>query len=550
MIRNKILRRRGIAILLLSLLVALALYGKDIYGEISQSMRLYNSTYRQLLVNYVDPIKAEEFTEKALKNMLKELDPYTVFLTDEENEPLEVLSKGSYGGVGLQISLRNDTLTVITPMETGPAKRAGIFAGDKIVKVDTVSTTGMNLDQCAKLIRGEIGTPTSLTIVRPGMSDVSVYNLVRETIQVEDVSYAGFLENGVGYIKLTGFSRGASGEIQKALRSFGSNPDFRSVILDLRGNSGGLLDEALSVSELFTEVGDTILLTRGRTNTANKIFISKQAPAIPASIKMAVLIDQGSASASEIVAGVIQDLDRGVVVGQPSFGKGLVQTVYRLDDKHSLKITTAKYYIPSGRLIQKPDFIRNKDLVEDIVPADIVYHSRNGRDLKGGGGITPDLDLAEKNMPKYVRELWRQNMFYKYALNYKSGHPDLTTNLVVDATMLPDFQNFIVKNGFDYQTKNEESLKNVEKQMKEDENFKDMNTSFDEYFKVFNSIKAREFNQHEEYITYGILSELGTLLDGIPGRVKTTFRYDKAVQKALEVLEDGSDYQMTLGYAQ
>ncbi len=416
---SKIKRGRFLILFLLITGVALVLYAGDIYSEISQAMRLYDKAYRQLVVNYLDPIHAEKLTEVTIRKMLEELDPYTVFLTDDENEPIRTMARGNYGGVGLQISKRSDTLTVISPIDMGPAKRAGIFANDKIVKVDSISTIGLSLDSCAKLIRGKVGTKVDLTVIRFGVSGESVYELKREKIQVKDVSYAGFLKEGVGYIKLTGFSRGASSEIRQSLNTFTKEGDLSALILDLRGNSGGLLAEALAVSELFTQPGDTLLLTRGKTEASNKVFTSKISPAIPSEVKLAVLVDRGSASASEIVAGVVQDLDRGVVLGYPSFGKGLVQTVYRLDKEHSVKITTAKYYIPSGRLIQKPEFIRNLDLVDESAPTDTVFYSRNGRKLAGGGGIKPDFEVESQRLPKYVRELWRQNMFYQYAQQYR-----------------------------------------------------------------------------------------------------------------------------------
>ncbi|MCK4446223.1 MAG: S41 family peptidase, partial [Candidatus Marinimicrobia bacterium] len=451
---------------LLSFTLVLALSNRDIYKEISKSIRLYNEVYKQIYTNYVDPIKVEEFTEISIKNMVKELDPYTVFLTAEEREPLDMLTKGEYGGIGLRISTRMDTLTVISPMEGSPAKRAGIFPGDQILKVDSISTIGLSLNKTAKMIRGKVRTKVKLTIRRPGIPGECVYALTREKIKVVDVTYSGLLQDDVGYIRLSGFSKGASDEVRQAITKLskdGSN--LKALILDMRGNPGGLLTEALKVSEIFTQIGDTLLFTRGRTPASNKVFIANQKPFLNPNVKVAVLIDRGSASASEIVSGIIQDLDRGIVLGRPSFGKGLVQTVFRLDKIHSIKITTAKYYIPSGRLIQKPDYLNEPDLVESNIPEDSIFYSHNGRKLKGGGGINPDIEVSQSEMTTLVRELWRQNMFYTFAIIYKSDHPGISENIEIDDKIVDKFRKYLIDTDFHYNMENEKELRNLEEKL-------------------------------------------------------------------------------------
>jgi carboxyl-terminal processing protease len=537
---------KAFLVLLLSFTLVLALTSKDIYKDISQSLRLYNDVYKQVIANYVDQIKVGQFTEVGIKEMLKELDPYTTFLVEEEKESLEMMTKGEYGGVGLRISMRSDTLTVVSPIEGSPAKRAGILPGDQIIKIDSISTIGMDLDEAAKMIRGKVGTKVELTIHRSGIAEESVYILVRDQIKVQDVTYSGIIDDGIGYIKLSGFSSGAEEEISEAISKLEQVGDFNSLVLDLRGNSGGLLDEALKISEAFTEPGDTILVTKGRVSNANRVFVSRKKPIISKDMKLVVLIDRGSASASEIVSGVIQDLDRGVVIGTQSFGKGLVQTVYRLDQDHSVKVTTAKYYLPSGRLIQKPDYLKNPELVELDIPEDTIFYSQSRRKLKGGGGIIPDIEVGQPVMSPYIAELWRQNMFYTFVVKYKNENPDITTDIKIDDEVLEEFRNYLNQNHFEYYTKSEKTLRKLEKEMRDKEEYKPLLDEFEKFYTVFDSLKMSEFDSNIDLIKIGIASEIATLLEGLKGRTKVTLKDDPVVQKAIAVLKDDVSYNLTL----
>lgn len=537
-------------ILLISVTVIFAVNKTNLYKEISNSIRLYNEVYRKLFTNYVDPIKAEEFVETSIRHMMKELDPYTVFMTEDEKEPLETLTKGSYGGVGLRISMRKDTLTVISPMEGSPASRANILPGDQVLKIDSVSTIGVDLNKTAKMIRGKIGTNVTLTIRRPGVHGLNEYTLTRDNISVNDVSYSGMLQDHIGYIRLSGFSKGASMEVRQAISSLKKEDKrIQALILDLRGNPGGLLSEALAVSELFTELRDTLLFTKGRTQVANRVFVSRQKPYLSNDIKIAVLVNRGSASASEIVAGVIQDLDRGIVIGAPSFGKGLVQTVFRIDKTHSVKVTTAKYYIPSGRLIQKPDYLKNPELVEEHVSGDTLFYSKNGRVLKGGGGIVPDIEVKVESLPDFVRELWRQNMFYSYAIKYKSEQGDISTPVVVDESIVSDFKTYLDEDGFSYYKKNEKKLRNLEKELLKEEHFKSVRDPFALFYAVYDSMKVSDFDSNLSYIKRGLTSEISTLAGGLTERIKNDLDSDPVIEKAMNVILDEIEYQTTLGYA-
>ncbi len=537
-----------ILLVIISITLLLALNQKDYFASISKSQRLFNGVYRQLISHYVDPIKVAEFTETAIKNMVNELDPYTVFLTREEREPIEMLSKGNYGGVGIQISKRNDTLTAVSPIEGGPAERAGILPGDQIIKVDSVKTKDLSLSEAARKIRGKVGTPVKLTIRRPGVSGTTVYALQRQKIKVPVLSYAGMLDEETGYVRLTGFSKGSSRELYKQVKKFVNQPKFSQLILDLRGNPGGLLEEALQVAEFFTQPGDTLLYTKGRTKNANRVFLAKKQPLLDAEIKLAVLINKGSASASEIVAGIIQDHDRGVILGHPSFGKGLVQGVVRIDEQHSLKITNAKYYIPSGRLIQRPGYVRNQTVVTESYPEDSIFYTRNGREIKGAGGIEPDITVTGDKLTPYVIDMWRNNKFYSFAIEYKSDHGKMPHYSQVDEQMIAQFKDYLLADNYHYTFPDEAQLKKLAEKLYDDENFKHLEGSFSEFYTVWDQERHKKFQENKEAIQQGLKGEFATLQGGVSMRVEATIQQDKTVEKALQVLSDQDKYSVTLGY--
>lgn len=533
-------------ILLCSLLLAFT--ATDVYKDISDAVRLYNEIFKQLIINYADPIDMKALTEGAIRNLLKELDPYTVLMTEEEKEPLDILTRGNYGGVGLRISIRNDTLTVISAIDGSPGMRANILPGDQILKIDTISTKSLDVDKAARLIRGKIGTNVDLLIRRPGGGEPKIYTLRREKIEVQAVTYATVLKPGIGYIKLAEFSRGATEEVKRHIGQFERKGKLGGLILDLRGNHGGLLEEALDLAQIFTQKGDTLLLVRGKAANANRIFIADRTPVLRPEVKLVVLIDGGSASASEIVAGIVQDLDRGMVIGTPSFGKGLVQTVFRISKDYSLKMTTAKYYIPSGRLIQKPDYLKNPQLIQAQDANDTIFYSHNKRRLRGGGGIIPDVTIKPNILPEYVSELWRQNMFFTFATKYRAQYNQIPEE--INDEVLNAFRQYLSNVGFQYTEKREKELRELEKQLRSDQRFTDLGVQFQDYYAIFEQSKEAEFQRNKEFIQQGLRAEFATLEKGIAGRVAADLTDDPVVQAAVKYLHDEHEYQTILGFLQ
>ena len=331
----------------------------NIYLKINKNMDVFAQVYKEITTSYVDEVDPEKFMHAGIDGMLETLDPYTVFYGEKEGEEIDLITHGEYGGVGVSIGTRDGYIIVIAPMDGYSAQKQGIRAGDRIIEIDGQKIFNTNPDSVRTMVRGEPGTEVKMKIEREGEKQPLDFVLVREEIQVNNVTYSGYLDNGIGYIRLERFSRRAGDEVRQALRELKAKGDLRGVILDLRNNPGGLLEAAVDIVSKFNPKGSTVVTTRGRRSEDEKVYTVTEEP-LAGDIPLAVLINKNSASASEIVAGAIQDLDRGILVGTRSFGKGLVQTISQLGYNTSLKITTARYYTPSGRSIQEIDYKHKK----------------------------------------------------------------------------------------------------------------------------------------------------------------------------------------------
>lgn len=403
--------------------------------------------------HYVEAVTTDKLMDSAIRGMLRTLDPYSQYLDKEEAERLETTTHGSFGGIGISIGIRDGWVTVISPIEGTPAWRAGIQGGDRIIKIDGVSSEGLSLDDAMKKMRGERGTKVELSIYREGRERPMDFTITRDVIQIKSVPYAGLLSSGVGYIRLSNFSERSREEIDAALAKIEKqNP--RGLILDLRYNPGGLLSQAVEVAEEFTPRGKKVVYTRGRDASQNRDFYSSASNPHMA-YPLVILVNQWTASASEIVSGAVQDLDLGVVVGRTTFGKGLVQTVIPLTRSvrgPKLKLTTAKYYTPSGRSIQKDEQLKDGALAEDdgeepargALPDSLrarlpEYRTEMGRIVYGGGGIIPDLELDDVRFPRVVEDIEASQLFFKYAVRYAVKHKDAPANYAISPSMRDEF---------------------------------------------------------------------------------------------------------------
>ncbi|MCB9249202.1 MAG: S41 family peptidase [Ignavibacteriales bacterium] len=386
----------------------------DIYFQMSKGIDIFGRVYKEVAINYVDEVKPEAFMLQGIQGMLSALDPYTVYIDENHQKDIELITKGKYGGIGATVGLYNDKITIVDLIEGYSAQRQGIRIGDVIKKVDTVSISKTNYDELGNYLKREPGTEISLTIERDGVKGDIIFNLVSEEIEIKNLTYYGFVpeESNNVYLKLSGFSRSAGDEIRKAIHDLRVQKEIKSIVLDLRGNPGGLLDAAIDVSEKFLKKGQKIVSIKGRDETKEQVFNAQEEP-VSGSTKLAILVDGGSASASEIVAGALQDHDRGVVLGTKSFGKGLVQTVIPLSFNTSLKMTTARYYTPSGRCIQEVDYSKEKEIFgENIIDENKIYLTDNKREVFARGGITPDSVINNSSESHLVRSLLATGMFF------------------------------------------------------------------------------------------------------------------------------------------
>ena len=526
-------------------------------------IKLFESSFNKLKVNFVDSVNESEMIKSGIKGMMKNLDPYTKLLEDNSLESFDILRKGKYGGVGIQIGLRRDTLTVLAPMEDSPAYSEGIIAGDKIMKIDSTFTRGLNVSDASKIIKGEVGSTVVLGIYRPSTKEKIDFELKRSSIVVKHVPYWGVDKNNVGYIRITRFSRNASKDFKKGLEEL-QKQDIKGLVIDLRGNSGGLLSNAINILDYLCERGELLLFSKGKTNRSNKEWKSRRKPILDIDTPIVVLVNKGSASASEIVAGTLQDLDRAVIIGQNTFGKGLVQHMYDLNDTMTLKITTSKYYLPSGRLIQKQDYLDNGFLTDGLDKVDSLFTTKGGRKVKGGNGIVPDIKTKRNILSPYIQELWRQGVFLSFAASYVPFNKDLTVPVVIDSKIMKDFKLFINDYQLEYKLKGEQEYLNFIDKMKQSPisinrfskniYFKEsVNKSFiikDSNMNYFDEIKKVQFllEENQKWIKNGLERELSKVIAGEKERIKASLNEDKEYKKAVDLILSLKEYYTILEF--
>ena len=523
-------------------LFSLALTKSDVYRELARSQRLINEVYKSLITRYADRLDTEKFTKTVINNILDGLDPYTVYMEDDEKEGLDLLTKGKYGGVGINLGERDKKLTVISPIDNSPAKQKGIIAGDVIVKIDGLATEEMSLDDAASHIRGPKGTDVTLSIKRFGNEQLIDFVLTRADITVKDVPYAGMLDDETGYIRLMRFSKNSGPEMRSSIMNL-QRDNARRIIIDLRDNPGGLLQSAIEILDMLIPKGDLLLSTKGRLPEANKQYTARKKPVVEDDIKIAILINEGSASASEIIAGTVQDLDRGVIVGTPSFGKGLVQSVYGMDGsgKRSLKVTTAKYYIPSGRLIQKPGYI-NEELVVRDEKEDTLFFTVGGRTVKGGGGITPDYEVKMPKSTPLLQECWRKGLFFSFAQERQHKY-DNYEDALIDLDLINDFKVFIDGHELDLTTDGEKQFQQARTKLTAlDSTNMDLTHAFDFVETFIIDWEATLFKKEKDDLLRRLLLTLAGIMEGSEFRVEESIKDDPVVIKAKEILQDPVAY--------
>ncbi|MCF7797518.1 MAG: S41 family peptidase [Lentisphaeria bacterium] len=500
-----------------------------------QAQERFEKVFRELLTRYVAEINPEKLSNHAISSLLADLDPYSEYILKENEYRLDVLTKGQYGGIGLKLGRQNDTLVVITPMAGSPAEQRGIRPGDRIIKIDSVWTRDLSTHQAAQMVRGPAGEPVALLIKRYGVNEPLVFHLIREIIRVEDITYSGLVSGRVGYVKLASFSRYTAIHLEQEIHRL-QQSGMTAFILDLRGNPGGLLHAALETADLFLPQNEMILETRGRLPSANKVYHTKRRPVLPET-PMVVLMDGGSASASEIVGGILQDLDRAVVLGSRTFGKGLVQTVYPVDEKAILKLTTAKYYLPSGRLIQKAVYGEGLIREDDDLVDSLDYLTRQGRHVKGGGGIRPDVEVAPLLVDRYERQLWQQGLFFQFAVQYVNSHDDLILPFHATDSEVEAFRDWLGDQGYEYATDFtnwlDKSLSLVDTTVSVSASIVDLLERARDLASV---MEQEAFDANYDRIRLGIEREVAAVIGGTSARFAAGMREDLVLEEALSLL--------------
>lgn len=435
-------------------------------SELDVYFDLYNKIFTTFNSNYVDTLDKTKLIKGSFDGMFSSVDPYTKLYIGSSKDNLEILTKGKYGGIGMQIGLIKDTLTVISCYEDSPSYFEGIQPGDQILMVDSVSIIGLSSAKSSEMIRGELGTKVALTIKRPYLNENIIFNLERANIVVKDVPYWNVDNDGVGYIRIKKFSKNTAKDFRKAFNQILNN-SAKGLIIDLRGNTGGLLSNALNILDQLVPKGERILETKGRIDKSNRLFDAKFPTKIEVNFPIVVLINRSSASASEIVAGTLQDLDLAVILGQPSFGKGLVQRIFNINDTISLKVTTSKYYTPSGRLIQKMNYLDNDVLTDGLEDRDSIFYTKNGRAVKGGGGITPDIEMVKESVPLLIQALYRDRVFLKFVSIYAYENA-IELPITINKKIINDFIVYAKKNDIDYLLPGESELEELKNEIYEE----------------------------------------------------------------------------------
>jgi carboxyl-terminal processing protease len=520
----------------------------DFLFKVNKSIDLFGRVYKEVATNYVDVVDPEKFMEAGIDGMLGTLDPYTVYIGKEEGDEVDLMTTGKYGGIGVTIGVRDGGIRVINVMDGYSAQRAGILPGDRLIQVDTLVVGNRKADEVRNLTRGEPGTEVRVVIEREGESRPLEFVLIREEIQVKNVTYFSLLDGGIGYIRLERFSRNAGEELRQALKDLKLQGELKGVVLDLRGNPGGLLDAAVDVASKFVPRGSLIVTTRGRRSEAEKKYLSAEEPVVP-SAPLAVLTDRASASASEIVAGSLQDLDRAIIVGTRTFGKGLVQTIVPLSFGSQLKITTARYYTPSGRSIQEVNYLhKEKGGVLAVMPDSLKkrFSTAHGRGVYEAGGITPDSTVQDQDVGPMVRELQRRALFFKFANAYVRAHKEPPVAGVTEE-ILQDFRKFLDQEKFDFREETETKIQDLRTLAGQLHYSNDVLADLDLTVAALEKEKKRAFDRYRDHIAPVLAVELAARQKGEQGRIAESLKDDVQLRVAVGMVKNTKLYLGKLG---
>lgn len=513
--------------------------------EISKNLDIMTTMYKELNNNYVDEVNYGDLMKTGIDAMLDKLDPYTVFISEAEIEDYNFMTTGQYGGIGALIHRQGDYVVISEPYENSPAAKAGLEAGDQIIKINDKDASKKSVSDVSLLLKGQPGTKLNLVIRRDGVE--MNRTVIRENVSIPNVAYSSLFDDGTGYIKLTGFTQNSAKEVKDALLKLKESGKLTGLILDLRDNGGGLLNEAVTITNLFVKKGEMVVSTKGKTPDRNKSYRTMLQPVDP-ELPLIVLVNGMSASASEIVAGAIQDLDRGVIIGERTFGKGLVQNIIPLSYNTQMKITVAKYYIPSGRCIQSVDYAHRDSLGRSVnIPDSLTnpFKTKGGRTVYDGAGINPDIKIEQPLLSNISLSLLSKYLFFDYANRFKRTHDSIPAakDFQISDEIYNDFVNWLSDKDYDYVSRSERMLADLRKTAESEKYYDELKGEFDLLQSKMIHNKQADLNKFRPEIERILKNEIVARYYNQKGRVEAAITDDPEVKTAREVLKDTKKYR-------
>ena len=520
----------------------------DNYFEISKNIDIFTTLYKELNTFYVDEIDVGKLIKTSIDAMLESLDPYTSYIPESEIEDFRFMTTGQYGGIGAMITKRDDYVIISEPYENFPAQKAGLMAGDAILEINGVSAKGKTTEDVSKILKGQPNTSVNLLIERKNQKNPFEVSFNREKISIASVPYSEYIKEGIAYIRLRSFTKNCANDLKNAIIDLKKDQNLNGLILDLRGNPGGLLNESVDIVNLFVEKGEEVVSTKGKIKSWDKSYFANKS-SLDKEVRLAVLINSSSASASEIVSGAIQDLDRGIVIGQRSYGKGLVQQTRKLSYNAQLKLTVAKYYIPSGRCIQALDYSnRNEDGSVGKVADSLMttFKTRNGRTVKDGGGILPDIIVEPEKYGMIISSLIKERLFFDYATEYRFLHDSISEKMIFSDEDFENFKIYISDKEYIYQTETEKKLEQLKEKASEEKYFSEIEKEYDILSLKIQENKNDDLEKNKEQIREILTNEIVSRYYYQRGRIIAALNFDIEVKKAIEILQDTQLYNQML----
>lgn len=520
-------------------------YNNDKLFEISKNLEIFSNLYKELNTYYVDDIDPNKLMKVGIDAMVETLDPYTNYFSETQIETWRYLSEGKYEGIGANVQSIGDEITIVEPYEGYPAFEAGLKAGDIILSIDGQSAKGKSSEDLGVLLRGVPGSAVTLEIKRPGTKEIKTFKVNRGEIKMSNVPYSGMVKNHVGYVVLTSFTQDAAKNIGAAITKLkNDDPELKGLILDLRDNGGGLLIEAVNIVNLFVGANVEVVSTRGKVRDWDKVF-STRGPALDQKLPVVVLINKRSASASEIVSGALQDLDRGVLIGQRSYGKGLVQNTKDIGFNSKLKLTTSKYYIPSGRCIQSVSY-HNGEPVDIPDSQRHVFRTKGGRKVLDGGGVSPDIFITPDSGDAPIKVLLDSYVVFNFTTQYMITHPKIAPANQYVFNDFDDFMKYVEANNYPFEIDSEKKLNELINSSKKDELYGAINNDLNSLKSKIIKEKKSVLLKHKQQICNFITKDIVSRVYNQHGKILNSISHDSEVEEAIKLLNDPIRYNKIL----